>query len=137
MISFSPTFAIWSRCIITPFEHVHQVWEHFDMFGSAKLFKLGKGWKWFWEGLMMFSWSSRHEALQDHQICHMWHARIFLELMKKISFTNISKAWKIQKRVWGIWPIFWTWPCVEILIYGKSMSAEFPWFFSNIFEALK
>ena len=42
-ISFSPTCAIWSRCIITPFEHVHQVWEHLDMFGRAKLFKLGKG----------------------------------------------------------------------------------------------
>ena len=34
-------------------------------------------------------------------------------------------------------PIFWTWPCVETLIYGKHMSTQFPWFLSNIFETIK
>ena len=85
----SPTCATWTRWIIRASEHVYKFWDHLDMFGSAKLFKLGKGQKWFWGGLMMFCWSSRHEAFQDHQICHIWHARIFLELMQKISLKNI------------------------------------------------
>ena len=96
-ITFSPTCAIWSRCIITPFEHVHQVLEHLDMFDSAKLFKLEKGQKWFWEGFMGLYCSPWLDTCQDHQTCHMWHARIFLEFLENISFVNISKAWNIQK----------------------------------------
>ena len=46
-ILFSPTCAIWSRCIIRPLEHVHQVLEHLDMFGNVKLLKLQNGHKWF------------------------------------------------------------------------------------------
>ena len=96
-ITFSPTCAIWSRCIITPFEHVHQVWEHLDMFDSAKLFKLEKGQKWFWEGFMWLYYSPWHETWQYHQAGHFWQGRIFLDLMEDISCVNISKAWNIQK----------------------------------------
>ena len=97
MISFSPTSSIWSRCIITPFEHVHQVWEHLDMFGIVKLLKLQNGQKWFWGYLMMLYCSPSHQTWQDHLICQMWHARIFLEFLENISLVNISKAWNIQK----------------------------------------
>ena len=137
-ITLSPTCAIRSRCIITPSEHVHQVWEYLDMFDSAKLFKLEKGQKWFWEGFMGLYYSWWHDTCQDHQTCHMWHDRISLEFLENISFVNISKAWNIQKGfLRDFWPIFWTWPCVETLIYGQYMSIEFPWFLSNIFETIK
>ena len=96
-ISFSPTCAIWSRYIIIPLEHVHQVWEHLDMFGNVKLLKLQNGQKWFWGDFMGLYYSPWHDTCQDHQTCHMWHARIFLEFLENISFVNISKAWNIQK----------------------------------------
>ena len=96
-ITFSPTCAIWSRWMIRPFEHVHKVWEHLDMFGNVKLLKLQNGQKWFWGDFMGLYYSPWHETWQDHQTCHMWHARIFLEFLENISFVNISKAWNIQK----------------------------------------
>ena len=136
-LTFSPTCVIWYRWIIRPFENVHQVWEHLDMFGNVKLLKLQNGQKWFWGDFMGLYYSPWHDTCQGHQTCHMWHAKIFLELLGNIYFVNISKAWNIQKEFWGVWPIIWTWWCVETLIYGKYMSIEFPWFFSNIFEALK
>ena len=45
----------------------------------------------------MLSCSPRHEAWKDHPICHMLHARIFLEFLESIYFVNISKALNIQK----------------------------------------
>ena len=80
-LTCSPTCAIWSRLIIRPFENVHKVWEHLDMFGNVKLLKLQNGQKWFWGNLMMLSCSPRHETWQDHQIGHLWHAGIFLEFL--------------------------------------------------------
>ena len=102
MISFSPTCAIWSRWIIRPFEHVHKVWEHLDMFGNVKLLKLQNGQKWFWGDLMMLYCSPRHETWQDHKIGHLWHARIFLEFLENISFVNISNPWNWQKWFWEV-----------------------------------
>ena len=68
-ITFSPTCAIWSRWIIRPFEQVHKVWEHLEMFGNVKLLKLQNGQKWFWGDLVMLCCSPRHEAWQDHPRC--------------------------------------------------------------------
>ena len=96
-ITFSPTCAILSRCIIRPLEHVHQVWEHLDMFGNVELLKLQNGQKWFWGDFMGLYYSPWHDTCQDHPTCHMWHARIFLEILENISFVNISKAWNIHK----------------------------------------
>ena len=96
-ITFSPTCAIWSRWMIRPFENVHKVWEHFDMFGNVELLKLQNGQKWFWGDFMGLYYSPWHDTCQDHQACHMWHDRIFLEFLENISFVNISKAWNIQK----------------------------------------
>ena len=141
-ITFSPTCAIWSRCIITPFEHVHQVWEHLDMFDSAKLFKLEKGQKWFWEDFMGLYYSPWHETWQDHQTCHMWHARIFLEFLENISFVNISKAWNIQKgflrgltnilnmtMCWNsyIWKIYVHWVSLIFVKYFWNNKIIFPY----------
>ena len=96
-ITFSPTCAIWSRWIIKPFENVHKVWVHLDMFGNVKSLKLQNGQKWFWGDFMGLYYSPWHKTWQDHQTCHMWHARIFLEFLGNISIVNISKAWNIQK----------------------------------------
>ena len=96
-ITFSPTCPIWPRWIIRPFEHVHKVWEHLDMFGNVKLLKLQNGQKWFWGDFMGLYYSPWYDTCQDHPTCHMWHARIFLEFLENISFVNISKAWNIQK----------------------------------------
>ena len=96
-ISSYPTCAIWSSCIIRPLEHVHQVWEHLDMFGNVKLLKLQNGQKWFWGDFMGLYYSLWHDTWQDHQTCHMWHARIFLELLGNISCRNISNPWNGQK----------------------------------------
>ena len=124
-ITFSPTCAIWYRWVIRPFEHVNQVWEHLDMFDSAKLFKLEKGQKWFWEDLMILSCSPRHETCQDHQTCHMWHARIFLEFLGNISCRNISNPWNGQNWFWEVLSNILNMPCVETLIYGQNMSTKF------------
>ena len=96
-ITFAPTCAIWSRWMIRPFEHVHKIWEHLDMLGNVKLLKLQNGQKWFWRDFMGLYYSPWHDTCQDHQTCHMWHSRIFLEFLENISFVNISKAWNIQK----------------------------------------
>ena len=101
-ISFSPTCATWSRWIIRALEHVHKVWEHLDMFGNVKLLKLQNGQKWFWEGFMELYYSPWHDTCQDHQTCHMWHARIFLELLGNISCRNISNPWNGQKWFWEV-----------------------------------
>ena len=96
-ISFYLACAIWSRWIIRPFEHVHKVWEHLDMFGNVKLLKLQNGQKWFWGDFMGLYYSPWHDTCQDHPTCHSSHARIFLEFLENISFVNISKSWNIHK----------------------------------------
>ena len=97
MLYCSPTCATWPRLIIRTFEHVHKVWEHLKMFGNVKLLKLQNGQKWFWGDFMGLYYSPWHDTCQDHQTCHTWHARIFLELLGHISFVNISKAWNVEK----------------------------------------
>ena len=141
-ITFSPTCAIWSRCIITPFEHVHQVWEHLDMFDSAKMFKLEKGQKWFWEGSMGLYCSPWHGTWQDHQKCHMWHVRIFLDFYENISCRNISNPWNEQKWFWEvlsnilimtmcwnsyIWKIYVHWVSLIFLKYFWNNKIIFPY----------
>ena len=69
-ITFSPTCAIWSRWIIRPFECVHKVWEHLDMFGNVKLLKLQNGQKWFRGDFMGLYYSPSHDTWQDQQIGH-------------------------------------------------------------------
>ena len=123
--------------------HYYTIWacapsvRAFGHVWQCKLLKLQNGQKWFWGDFMGLCYSPWHETWQDHPTCHMWHARIFLNFLGNISFVNISKAWNIQKGFWGILPIFWTWPCVETLIYGKYMPTEFPWCLSNIFKIIK
>ena len=62
----STTFAIWSRWIISPFEHVHQVLEHLDMFRNVKLLKLQNGQRLIWGDLMMLWYSPWHDTCPDH-----------------------------------------------------------------------
>ena len=70
-ITFYPTCAIWSRWMIRPFEHVHKVWEHFDMFGNVELLKLQNGQKWFWGDLMMLSCSPRHDLSRSSNMSYV------------------------------------------------------------------
>ena len=98
-ITFAQTCTIWSRWMIRPFEHVHKVWEHLDMFGSVKLLKLQNGQKWFWGDLMMLYCSPRHDTCQDHQTCHIWHARIFLEFFWEYFLCKYFKSLKYPERV--------------------------------------
>ena len=135
-ITFSPTCSIWSRCIITPFEHVHQVWEHSDMFNSAKLFKLEKGQKWLWEGFMGLYCSPWLETWQDHPKCHMWHARIFLDLLEDISCRNISNPWNGPKWFWEVLSNILTMTmCLNSYIWKIICPLSFP-DFSQIFLKL-
>ena len=72
-LTCSPTCATWSRWIIRPFEHVHKVWEHLDMFGNVKLLKLQNGQKWFWGDFM--GYTILHDMILGkiikHVICDM------------------------------------------------------------------
>ena len=133
----SPWCTTWCGGLIWSGDHAHKSWGQAEKVGSTKLFKFDSSQRGFWGDLVLLSCSPRHEAWQDHPICHKWHARIFMESLENISCVNISKAWNIHKGFWRVWPIFWTWPCVETLIYGQYMSTEFPWIFTNIFKALK
>ncbi len=143
-ITFSPTCAIWSRCIITPFETGHQVWEHLDMFGNVKLLKLQIQTEWLWRVLRMLSCFPRHGAWQDHQICHIWYDRISLEFLEKVSFVNISKAWNIQKGflrgLTNILNMIMCWNSYIWIIYVHWVSLNFVKYFWNskvIFFLLK
>ena len=132
---------IWSRCIITPFENVHKVWEHLDMFGHVKLLKLQNGQKWFWGYFMGLYYSPWHETWQYHQAGHFLQGRIFLDLMENISCVNISKAWNIQKgflrdltnilnmtMCWNshIWTVYVQWASMNFVKYFWNDKIIFP-----------
>ena len=93
------------------------------------------------EGFGAFWWTKM--TLIDMRLCKVITICVcdlldFPWIFMKIFPVEIFQILEIWSNGFGRFcPIFWTWPCVETLIYGKYMSTEFPWCFSNIFEALK
>lgn len=141
-LHYSPWRETWHRWISRVFKHVYQIWAQLETLDSAKLFKLGNGQRWNWGALMNFPCLASHETWQDDQICHRWHAGIFLELMEKLPFVNISKAWNIQKgflrglanilnmtMYWNsyIWTIYVPWVYLIFLKYFWNIKIIFPY----------
>ena len=100
------------------------------------------GQKWFWGDFMGLYYSPWHDTCQDHQTCHMWHARIFLECLENISFVNILKAWNIQKgflrdltnilnmtMCWNsyIWEIYAPWVSLIVVKHFWTNKIIFPY----------
>ena len=112
------------------------------IWGMKNISNPWNGQKWFWGDFMGLFYSPWHEAWQDHQTCHMWHDRIFLEFLVNISFVNIAKAWNIQNgflrdltnilnmtMCWNsyIWEIYAPWVSLIFVKYFWNNKIIFPY----------